>query len=297
MPLCLLYARKVSLRRRQAMRSDILAQDGGWCARAGEREPPRPARQARLAERGPLRYAASRAPVLSAQGMGAMKLAFADCVLDLAARQLSRAGRVLPLEPKMFELLEVLIQRRPAVVKNEELDEILWPKVYVARTSLTRLVSELRSALGDTPRDSKIIRTVYKSGYAFDAAVSILSAPTPLAPPAFTLVWNDKSFPLIDGEHIAGRGDECELVIDAETVSRRHARIIVRGASASIEDLDSTNGTSVSGIRISAPTALVDGNQIALGTAKLVIRKRDPSKETVKVSDGDRDRLVLQGLD
>src|SRR3974390_2801494 len=100
--------------------------------------------------------------------MGAMRLAFADCVLDLAARQLSRAGRGLPLAPKMFELLKVRIQRPPAVVKSEELDEILWPKVYVARTSLTRLVSELRSALGDTPRDSRIIRTVYKSGYAFD---------------------------------------------------------------------------------------------------------------------------------
>jgi DNA-binding winged helix-turn-helix (wHTH) protein len=229
--------------------------------------------------------------------MGAMKLAFADCVLDLAARQLSRAGRVLPLEPKMFELLEVLIQRRPAVVKNEELDEILWPKVYVARTSLTRLVSELRSALGDTPRDSRIIRTVYKSGYAFDAAVTILSAATPLAPPpVFTLVWNDKLFPLVEGEHVAGRGDECELVIDAETVSRRHACIAVRGGTASIEDLDSTNGTSVNGTRISAATPLTDGNQIELGTAKLLIRKRDPSKETVKVSDGDRDRLVLQGL-
>jgi DNA-binding winged helix-turn-helix (wHTH) protein len=227
-----------------------------------------------------------------------MRLAFADCVLDLAARQLSRAGSVYPLEPKMFELLEVLIQRRPAVVKNEELDEILWPKVYVARTSLTRLVSELRSALGDTSRDSRIIRTVYKSGYAFDAAVTILEveAPTPSVTPVFTLVWNDQVFPLIEGEHVAGRGDECELVIDAETVSRRHACIHVRAGSASIEDLDSTNGTSVNGTRISAATPLVDGNQIALGTAKLLIRKRDPSKETVKVSDGDRDRLVLRGL-
>ena len=277
------------------MAQDVLTPNGE-CVGAGERGLPRPAGYVRLAGRGALRYAASRAPVLSAQGMGAMRLAFADCVLDLAARQLSRAGRVLPLEPKMFELLEVLIQRRPAVVKNEELDEILWPKVYVARTSLTRLVSELRSALGDTPRDSRIIRTVYKSGYAFDAAITILAAPTPLAPPVFTLVWNDKLFPLIEGEHIAGRGDECEMVIDAETVSRRHACITVRGESASIEDLDSTNGTSVDGIRISTPTQLADGNQIALGTARLLIRKRDPSKETVKVSDGDRDRLVLQGL-
>jgi DNA-binding winged helix-turn-helix (wHTH) protein len=76
--------------------------------------------------------------------------------------------------PKMYELLEVLIKRRPAVVTNNELDELLWPKVYVERTSLTRLISELRAVLGDTPRDSHIIRTAYKPGYAFCANVTCM---------------------------------------------------------------------------------------------------------------------------
>src|SRR5437868_15047741 len=98
-----------------------------------------------------------------------MRLRFADCVLDLRARQLERQGKIVPLEPKMYELLEVLIKRRPAVVTNNELDELLWPHVYVARTSLTRLVSELRAVLGYTPRDSRVIRTAYQAGYAFCA--------------------------------------------------------------------------------------------------------------------------------
>src|SRR5271168_1429382 len=101
-----------------------------------------------------------------------MKLVFGDCTLDLNARQLTRSGAVVPLEPKMYQLLEILIKRRPAVVANEELDELLWPHVFVARTSLTRLVSELRSVLGDAPRDSQIIRTAYKTGYAFCAKVN-----------------------------------------------------------------------------------------------------------------------------
>jgi DNA-binding winged helix-turn-helix (wHTH) protein len=215
-----------------------------------------------------------------------MKLAFGDCVLDQAARQLSRAGEVLPLEPKMLELLEVLIQRRPAVVKNEELDEILWPKVYVARSSLTRLVSELRSVLGDTPRDSKIIRTAYKVGYAFDAPVTSLPASTPPSSAAiFALIWNDKPLPLGEGEHVAGRGEECDLVIDAETVSRRHAVFTVRAGSVSVADLDSTNGTSVNGTRISAPSTLSDGNEVSLGTAKLKIKRRPTAVDTVKVTD------------
>jgi DNA-binding winged helix-turn-helix (wHTH) protein len=223
-----------------------------------------------------------------------MKLVFGDCILDMAARQLSRAGQVVPLEPKMYELLEVLIQRRPAVVRNEELDEILWPKVYVARTSLTRLVSELRSVLGDTPRDSKIIRTAYKSGYAFGATVTTLATPGMGSLALFGLIWNDRLLPLNEGQQSAGRGEECELVIDAETVSRRHARILVQDGNASIEDLGSTNGTSVNGVRICAPTPLLDGDEVALGTVKLLVRKRDPSKDTVKVTDADR--LRLQGL-
>ena len=65
----------------------------------------------------------------------------------------------------MYLLLEVLIRRRPSVITNI-VDELLWPSVYGARTSLTRPVSELRAVLGDTPRDSRIIRTAYKTGCA-----------------------------------------------------------------------------------------------------------------------------------
>jgi DNA-binding winged helix-turn-helix (wHTH) protein len=50
-----------------------------------------------------------------------MRLRFADCVLDLRARQLERQGKVVPLEPKVCDLLEALIQRRPVVVTNNEL--------------------------------------------------------------------------------------------------------------------------------------------------------------------------------
>src|ERR1700683_2039302 len=125
-----------------------------------------------------------------------MRLNFGDCVLDLRARQLEREEKIVPLEPKMYELLEVLIKRRPAVVTNNDLDELLWPDVYVARTSLTRLVSELR----DTPRDSRIIRTVYKTGYAFCANVTCI--PSAGAVPAkIELVWKREGLSLTDGEH------------------------------------------------------------------------------------------------
>jgi DNA-binding winged helix-turn-helix (wHTH) protein len=206
-----------------------------------------------------------------------MKLRFGDCVLDLSARQLERQGTVVRLEPKVHELLETLIKRRPAVVTHEELDELLWPQVYVARTSLTRLVSELRAALGDTPRDSRIIRTVYKAGYAFCAEVG---AEPSAAPAAIELLWKNQLFPLVDGEHLAGREEAYAVRIDASTVSRRHARIVVVCGNATIEDLESTNGTSVNGKRIACPTSLSPGDELALGSEKLQIRQRDPQAKT-----------------
>jgi DNA-binding winged helix-turn-helix (wHTH) protein len=216
-----------------------------------------------------------------------MKFLFGDCTLESTTRQLWRGGKIVPLEPKMYELLEVLIQRRPAVVTNEELDELLWPKAYVARTSLTRLISELRSVLGDTPRDSRILRTAYKKGYAFCADVVESAGPSgKRMPVAIHLVWNEQALALTDGEHIAGRGAECSLVIDAATVSRRHARFTVAAGTVTVEDLQSTNGTCVNGTPIAGPTQLANGNQISLGSEILVLKKRDPSALTVRTDRG-----------
>jgi len=211
-----------------------------------------------------------------------MRLKFADCVLDIRARQLERQGKIVPLEPKMYELLETLIKRRSTVVTNNELDEILWPRAYVERSSLTRLVSAVRAVVGDAARDPHIIRTVYKTGYSFCAEVTVL-APTTHARALIELVWRRQWIPLADGEHIAGRDPECAVVIDANTVSRRHARITVLSGTATIEDLGSKNGTRVNGQRISTPTRLAIGCELALGTEVLRLRGRPVSTSTVRV--------------
>jgi DNA-binding winged helix-turn-helix (wHTH) protein len=217
-----------------------------------------------------------------------MRMKFADCVLDLSARQLERQGKIVPLEPKVYELLEALIKRRPAVVTNNQLDELLWPDVYVARTSLTRLVSKLRDALGDNPHDSSIIRTAYKAGYAFCADVKcVASAAGPVA--TIELVWKKQSLALTDGVHLAGRDDACAIVIDASTVSRHHARITVISGEVTIDDLESTNGTYVNGKRISEPTRLGLGDELALGSEVLQVRRRVASALTVKVDGNQKD--------
>jgi DNA-binding winged helix-turn-helix (wHTH) protein len=210
-----------------------------------------------------------------------MNLAFADCVLNTSSRLLYRGGVAVPLEPKMYALLEVLVERRPAVVSNAELDELLWPKVYVARTSLTRLVSELRAVLGDSPGESRIIRTVYKTGYAFACNVTV-SGTAPRRWTGLFLEWSNRQMFLADGENLLGRGAECSLVVDAETVSRRHARISISSETACIEDLNSTNGTFVNGQPVSSATRLKDGDEVSLGTAAMRFRISDRSALTVR---------------
>ena len=208
-----------------------------------------------------------------------MDLAFADCLFKPASRELLRDGKAVPLEPKSFTLLEVLIARRPAVVTYNEIDELLWPKVYVARTSLTRLVSELRAALGDSPGEGHIIRTVYKTGYAF--AATAMPAGPPRAPAAaMSLLWNERLLHLAEGDNIAGRGIECPLVIEATSVSRRHAKFTIGAGTASVEDLGSTNGTFVNDVAITSPTRLKDGDVVTLGKAVMKFRIFDPAAPT-----------------
>jgi len=81
--------------------------------------------------------------------------------------------------------------------------------------------------------------------------------------------WRDQTFRLADGENIIGRAADCCVAIDATTVSRRHARVTVALGKATLEDLNSTNGTFVNSAPVSAPTALKDGDEVSCGTAAL----------------------------
>jgi DNA-binding winged helix-turn-helix (wHTH) protein len=209
-----------------------------------------------------------------------VQLSFANCTLDLATRELRRDGIAVHLPPKAFALLEHLVRERPRVIPRAELDERLWPRSYVGRSSLGRLVAELRAAIGDDARASRIIRTVHGAGYAFCAEVS--SDPA-TGNAHFVLVWRDLPFALGEGEHLIGREGDCRIVVDVAGVSRHHARIQVAGRRALIGDLASKNGTYVNRRRIAAPTPLEHLDEITLGTAVLTVRRLTDSAATQTV--------------
>jgi TolB-like protein/DNA-binding winged helix-turn-helix (wHTH) protein/Tfp pilus assembly protein PilF len=91
--------------------------------------------------------------------------------LDPAERSLLRDGKAVPLTPKAFELLVLLVENRGHLLKKDELIERVWPNTFVEEANLAQNVSALRKALDDKNGGAQYIETVPKGGYRFTAAV------------------------------------------------------------------------------------------------------------------------------
>jgi DNA-binding winged helix-turn-helix (wHTH) protein len=200
---------------------------------------------------------------------------FGDCIFDPDARELRRSGRAVRLSPKALELLRLLVNGRPRALGQDELRDALWPDTHVARTSLARLVTEIRHAIGDGARAPRYVRNVHGYGYAFcgevAAEMGVSSIPDAAAARCL-LAWGEREFPLLEGENLIGRSPKCRLSIPSSRVSRHHARVFVSGSQATIEDLGSKNGTFLGGRRVERPSRLEDGATVIVGPAVLVFR-------------------------
>jgi DNA-binding winged helix-turn-helix (wHTH) protein len=203
-----------------------------------------------------------------------MRLAVGDWVFDSDTREVVRSGRAVPLSPKAFALLELLIRRRPKAVSRADIHENLWPGTFVSPANLANLVVELRAALGDDARRARILRTVTRFGYAFAADATASAEKTPHGSPPFAcrLVWGPREIALEKSENLIGRDSAAAVWIDDVSVSRRHARISVDESGATIEDLGSKNGTYVRGRKIVKRARLTDRDTIKIGPARLVFR-------------------------
>jgi len=196
-----------------------------------------------------------------------MRVRFAPYTFDSGRQQLLADGREVALSPKAFEVLQLLLEHRPDVVDKQTIAARVWPDTHVSDASLTVVVAEIRKALGDAPDAPKFVRTAHRRGYAFVAdAEDTEAAARPIGDAArFWLVIGDKTLMLPPGETILGRDPGCGVWVNVASVSGRHARLVIRGRTAAIEDLQSTNGTFVRGARISKSVDLRDGDVVHLG--------------------------------
>jgi DNA-binding winged helix-turn-helix (wHTH) protein len=222
-----------------------------------------------------------------------MRVVFGEFTLDPVTRQLLRGGKSRHLERKAFQLLELLVRRRPAAVPKTEIRDHLWPDTFVSESSLTRLATQIRRALEDDPGRPRFVRTVHGVGYAF---VADAEEEPPRPPPSTSrepasaravVLWEDRSFPLDEGENLLGREEGLAVTLRWSGVSRRHARIVVTGEGATLEDLGSKNGTFLRGKRLTNPASLADGDTFRLGRMLLVFRVSSGAVPTGTEADGE----------
>ena len=191
---------------------------------------------------------------------------FGRFTFDRATRQLTRDEAAVHLTPKAFDLLSLLIGEAPRVVHKEELHRRIWPDSFVSDASLLGLIKEVRHALGDDG-EGALIRTAHRVGYAFAAPLERVTVPPPRS--AAWVMAGSVLVPLREGENLIGRDAGCTVCVDLPNISRRHARIVVTGHDATIEDLGSTNGSVIGEQKVARPTALRDGDRIRIGDAVL----------------------------
>jgi DNA-binding winged helix-turn-helix (wHTH) protein len=203
-----------------------------------------------------------------------LRVRFGECVFDSVTRELKRKGQPVHLPPKAFQLLELLVSRRPRPVPRAEIRDTLWPDTAVGSSSLARVMADVRAAIGDDARKPRLVRTVHGFGYAFSGDAVLEQAPgsRQLDALACRLVWGEREIPLGEGEHVVGRLPDVTVWIDSTSVSRRHARIVVSEGRAVLEDLGSKNGTWLKGQRLTEPTELSDSDVIAVGSVVLKFR-------------------------
>ena len=202
-----------------------------------------------------------------------MRVAFGDCTFDPETRQLFREEKPVHLSPKAFHLLEILLEGRPRAFSKAEIHEKVWPGAFVSDVTLASLIAEIREAIGEDAKDARFIRTVHGFGYAFSGGGTDVGESRVGPESRWRLIWNERVIPLPEGETILGRGHSCRIRIEGANVSRRHARIVVAGGEATLEDLGSTNGVYVRDQRISQPRRLGDGEAIRIGPATLTARR------------------------
>src|SRR5262245_42784540 len=96
---------------------------------------------------------------------------FADCELDTQLYTLQRAGQLLQLRPKVFQVLLYLVEHRHQVVTKQALLEHVWPHQFISEATLENCIKDVRAVLGDTGRAQRLIRTLRGYGYRFVAAI------------------------------------------------------------------------------------------------------------------------------
>ena len=100
-------------------------------------------------------------------------LVFGDCELDRQRRELRRAGDIVALEPKVFDLLVFMATHPDRALSKDALQEAAWPGLVVSDSVFSQAIMKARRAVGDDGQQQAVIATVHGYGYRFVAEVEV----------------------------------------------------------------------------------------------------------------------------
>jgi TolB-like protein/Tfp pilus assembly protein PilF len=104
-------------------------------------------------------------------GESTMSYEFGPFRVDTRERQLIRNGQVVPLRPKVFDILLMLVQNSGHILSKDDVMKHVWSNVAVEEGNISRNISTLRNALGERPHEARYIETIPWRGYRFTANV------------------------------------------------------------------------------------------------------------------------------
>lgn len=222
-----------------------------------------------------------------------------DWTVDPQRNRVSNGERSVHLEPKAMEVLLFLADHAGEVVSRRDIVDSVWTVEFIADSTLTHTVADLRKALADDPRAPRFIETIPKRGYRLIAGPGGKPRQSPSSQPTSArheplavivgekvrlgardgadladrfLVVANHQVPLLGSAVVFGRGIDADVRIMAPEVSRRHAMLEIGTDSVGIEDLGSKNGTLVNGRPIASRHELRSGDAIGIGPSTLTCR-------------------------
>jgi DNA-binding winged helix-turn-helix (wHTH) protein/alpha-beta hydrolase superfamily lysophospholipase len=113
-----------------------------------------------------------------------MEYHFADCTLDDARLTLTRGGSAVAVEPKVFDLIHLLVRNAGDLVTRDRMVDEVWGGRIVSESAISACIASARKAVGDTGKAQAVIRTVARRGLMLVAevrgeAVEPSAAPAP----------------------------------------------------------------------------------------------------------------------
>lgn len=114
-----------------------------------------------------------------------MLYSFETCVLDLDRRELRKNGRLVDIEPQVFDLLAFLLCHRDRVVSRDDVIAGVWGGRIVSESALASRINAVRRAIGDDGTAQRLLKTITRKGFRFVGEVfepgTGAAVPAPLA--------------------------------------------------------------------------------------------------------------------